>query len=193
MQQPSPETATPIDLQEQRERAESLRPLLTRAVGEPEMAAAGTEAIARIMQAAEGEVADVFSRAEEAVTAMAAAAERRVQDQTRERRGELARLRRDLTDSASALAHRFEAMLDLLENAEAELARRAGEPYERRSRPDDRVEAIRLTVRERQRITIPQEAPPQRPSLVSVGEPPAKQAPERRRRRWWRLWTREAA
>ena len=58
---------------------------------------------------------------------------------------------------------------------------------------DPRVDAIKMTLRERQRISIAYEEPvapvyamPPPPPPTPIGEQPG-------RRRWWRPWQREAA
>lgn len=171
----------------------SLQPLLVEAVGEPEVAAAGSLAIAAMMRATEEQVAAVLGEAERSAAELASETELRARHETSERRQDLARLRRELTDSASALALRFEGILDLLEDAERELARCAGErPPPWRGR-DDRVEAVRLTVRERRRITFAQEATAPGTVEGSPARAPLGAEPKRRRRRWWKLWMRDAA
>jgi hypothetical protein len=140
------------------------------------------------MTAAEERVTEVFAAAERAAASVAGDTEARARDQAAAGRAELVRLRGDLAVSAAALALRFEAILDLIEEAEAELARRAGEP--RPPRREDRFGGLRVTLRERQRITFAQEAAA--PGDGVAGPPPAEAAPPRRRR-WWRLWMRDAA
>ena len=169
----------------------SLQPLLVEAVGEPEVAAAGSMAIAAMMRATEEQVSALLGEARRSAAELESDTEVRARLQTAERREELAQLRRELTDSASSLALRFEGLLDLIELAEAELARCAGlRPPPWRAH-DDRVEAIRMTVRERRRITFAQEATA--PGTPDAAQPAAEAAEPKRRRRWWKLWLRDAA
>jgi hypothetical protein len=169
------------------ESAAALNIQLAAAVGEPEVASAGTLAIAAIVTATEERVAEIFGDARRTAAVLASEAEG-PDSATAARRRELARARRELTDSASALAVRFEAMLDLLEAAEAELGGAEPPPPH-----EDRVDAFRMTVRERRRVTFAQEATA--PGGAGAVAPAADDPPHGKagRRRWWRLWTREAA
>ncbi|HKG36132.1 MAG TPA: hypothetical protein VKA89_06815 [Solirubrobacterales bacterium] len=178
----------------------SLESLLAEVGGEPVAAATGCLAVAGIVTATEERIAEIFAGAEESAAALARQAALGAPAGADARREELARVRRELLDSASALALRFEALFDLLEEAESSLASEAGPALggEPRAVPPPAQGAfafggIRLTLRERRRVTFAHEPiAPGTPAAAGegAGTPPAQ---GRRRRRWWRLWTREAA
>lgn len=160
--------------------AGSIEPLLARAVGEPALAAQAREEIDRILMATETLVAEVFESSRQGAQRQAAEVGARTDAEIRGRRAELAALRLELLDQATTLARRFESLLDQLERAETDLAGMSVvKPAPAEGTAGD-LEAIRAVIRERQRIPAPTEA--------AEGEAPAGP-----RRRWWHLWSREAA
>jgi len=183
----------------ERESAAALEPLLARAVGESDVAAEGSREIERILLATEERLEAIRADASRAAGELGSDTERRAREMALERRDRVARMRDELTASAAGLAVRFEAMLDMLEAAERELSRQAGEPEPvRDERERHWSRALRLTLRERQRVTFSEDVPPElREDLFpepqpspSADEPPPR---PKRRRRWWRRWLREAA
>jgi len=175
---------------EERQSAEAIEPMLERAVGDAAVAAQGANAIGDLLESTESEVASILRAAEQDAARMAAESERRVEHQLAERREELARLRQALTERASVLAVRFETILDLLEDAEAELG------GERDPSETERVRAIRMTLRERHRISFSHEQ--EAPAVAAVAAIEGEATDEKlegpsRRRRWWQRWLREAA
>lgn len=154
------------------------------------------DAVDRILSYTDTAIASIVRRTEHQVREIAAQADARSAGEAMQRRAELTELRRELTERASALAIQYEAILDQLETAEAALGVWAGQEAPPGAEPlDPRVDAIKMTLRERQRISfayeesLPPPAPvyqmPTQPA-VAVGE---AQAP----RRWWHRRHREAA
>jgi hypothetical protein len=97
------------------------------------------------------------------------------------RRAQLAQARTDLIERATALAQRFEEILDLLEAAERELAGLGLEPADPPPPPP--------------LAAVPAE-PEGAPAVPIASAPPAPALPPRRARRGWRRWLwwqREAA
>ncbi|MEK6277122.1 MAG: hypothetical protein AABM29_03805 [Actinomycetota bacterium] len=173
----------------ERERAAAIEPLLAHAVGEPDVAAEGSRAIGRILLSTEDELASIRQRAHTGAREIGEDAERRTRDLALERRSRIAELRAELEARALALAVRFEAVIEMLDAAERELARRAGQPEPvRDAREAHWRSAIHLTLRERARFTVSHEEP----SGPAAASPAPVETPKRRRR-WWRRWLREAA
>jgi hypothetical protein len=117
-----------------------------------------------------------------------------------ERRARLAGLRRELTDRASALAVRYEAILDELEAVETALEvweglPGDGTPQAVRGDGDPRVRAIGKALPERQRTSVAYEDEPSATihEMPQAPPPPILAGEQYPRRRWWRLWQREAA
>lgn len=173
----------------------------------PALAPSTADAVDRILSYTESAVASIVRRTEHQVREIAADVDARATRDATERSGQLAQLRRELTERATALAVHYEDILNQLDAVEAALAALGGEPKRagRRSEPDpgdDRIRAIKMTLRERQRISVAYEEPaavidasPQPPVAVApapVPMPPSF-AESQPRRRWWHLWHREAA
>jgi hypothetical protein len=107
--------------------------------------------------------------------------DRRVSEAAIEQRQRIAQLRGDLTDRASELGARFEAIFKLLDEVDRDLALRSG----------DRSAGVSVTVTERQRVQIsheepeasaapavaPQNAAPAVPPPAAPGPPPVPGAP----------------
>jgi hypothetical protein len=91
--------------------------------------------------------------------------DRRVREAAVEQRRRVAQLRGDLTDRASELGARFEAIFKLLDEVDRDLALRAG----------DGTAAVSVTVTERQRLQISHEQPAA--GQPAVAAPPAPAAP----------------
>ncbi len=145
--------------------------------GDPQSAAQGAQAIERILRSTEAGVAQIQSRAREEGLRIAEGAG----TVAMRRRAELAQARSELIERASALAQRFEEILDLLEAAERELARAAMAP------PQPSAPAPLAAV--------PAE-PAVAPAAPAASAPPASAGAQRRTRRGWRRWLwwqREAA
>lgn len=156
-----------------------------------------TETVDRILSSTESAVAAIVRRTEQEVRGMAAEFDARMTRDALERTARLTQLRRELTDQASALAVHFEEILNQLEAVEAALGMRAGGGSTGHAPPDSRdpqVAAIKMTLRERQRISLAYDLPGQPPveaaAPPSPGEAPVVAYP---RRRWWQVWSREAA
>jgi hypothetical protein len=121
--------------------------------------------------------------------------ERRVREAAVEQRQRVAQLRDDLTDRASELGARFEAIFNLLDEVDRDLAMRAGDGA-----------AVRVTVTERQRVQIAHEesaaALPTQGAPLSQTAPPTQANPltqtskprkEKGTRRWFRRSKRSSA
>lgn len=180
---------------EERESATAIEPMLRRAVGDPEVAAQGARDLRGVLARTETEVAAIMRRAEEEVARLGAEADARHQEQVDARLRELAELRWTLTERASVLATRFEAVLDLLEAAELRLGGPALPRPEGGEDPNAKVRAIRMTLRERHRIDFAHEPQAAASADVVTVEGATVQEPAHsgRRRRWWHRWLREAA
>lgn len=189
--------------------AAAIAPLLARAVGEPELAAEGALAIERVLDSTEAEVDRIMARTEAEVARLGVEADRAAHWKNNEQRRHLAVLRHELTDRASALATRFEGILDLLEATERELARRTGEPFDPEpERARSEPQRIAMTVRERQVVSFSHEhdtaseddpggavidAMAGVPAVPRPGLAHGEEAPQPRRRWWRRLLLRDAA
>lgn len=152
--------------------------------------ASSVEAVDRILAYTDTAVASIVRRTEHQVREIAAAADAQSASEALVRREQIAQLRRELTDRASALAVRYEAILDQLDAAEVALATWAGPARPQAGPADPRVDAIKMTLRERQRISVAYEETPAPP--VQAARPVAF-GETQSRRRWWRPWQREAA
>jgi hypothetical protein len=126
------------------------------------------DAVDRILSHTESAVASIVRRTEHQVREIAADVDARAAREAAERSARLAELRRELIDRASALAIHYEEILDQLDAVEAALSALAGE---RRMRPE-------------------QAQPGPAGARVTAIETRVSEQP---RRRWWRLWQREAA
>jgi hypothetical protein len=145
--------------------------------GDPQTAAQGAQAIERILRSTEAGVAQIEARAREEGLRIAGGAGALAM----RRRAQLAQARADLIERATALAQRFEEILDLLEAAERELAGLG-------LGPADPPAPAPLAA-------VPAE-PTGAPAVPIAAVPPAPMLPPRRARRGWRRWLwwhREAA
>jgi hypothetical protein len=165
----------------------------------PAVAPSTADAVDRILSYTESAVASIVRRTEHQVREIAAEVDARATLDAAERSAQLAELRRELTDRASALAVHYEEILDQIDAVEAAMAALAGERAEQRptEQGDARVRAIKMTLRERQRISVAYEEPSAPIVEATVQpipmQPPIPPADPEPRRRWWRLWHREAA
>ena len=179
----------------------------------PPLAPTTSDAVDRILAYTESAVASIVRRTEHQVREIAADVDARATRDAAERSAQLAQLRRDLTERATALAVHYEYILDQLDAVEAALAALGGEQKtarEQQPEPDQndaRIAAIKMTLRERQRISFAYEtstpavieAQPQAVAAVApqpIPMPPPAPMPmvdSLPRRRWWHLWHREAA
>jgi hypothetical protein len=134
----------------------------------PAPAPSTADAVDRILSHTESAVASIVRRTEHQVREIAAGVDARAAREAAERGARLAELRRGLIDRASALAIHYEEILDQLDAVEAALSALAGE---RRMRPE-------------------QAQPDPGGARVTAIQTKVSEQP---RRRWWRLWQREAA
>jgi hypothetical protein len=158
------------------ERAEEARPefeRVTDVLGPLEqIVIAADQEIGSLQERVDAESGEVTSRIQNRVRAAAL-----------EQRGRVLKMREELTDAATQLATRFETMLDILDQAERQLANQAGE------RPDG---GMRVTLTERHRVTLSHEqteSGPQPSKPPPVLEAPAEpEAPKKRKgiRGWFR-------
>ncbi len=168
-----------------------LEPLLLQAVGEPAGAFDVRSAIAEVLAATEREVAQITAEARltgERLTAEVAAECAAVREV---RLSELRRLKGELIDRASQLAHGFEDLLDALDLAEAGLLATDSAATPAAKPVSPAVEAVREVVRHRQPIAFAGIEPPATPPEAETW--PAVPAAETPRRPWWRRWWGEAA
>ncbi|HEY5053473.1 MAG TPA: hypothetical protein VII45_08705 [Solirubrobacterales bacterium] len=176
----------------------------------PPLAPPTAEAVDRILSYTESAVASIVRRTEHQIREIAAEVDARATRDATERSAQLSQLRRELTDRATALAVHYEEILNQLDAVEAALAalggeRKGGAEQPRPEQGDARVRAIKMTLRERQRISVAYEQPaggvidasPQPPVDAAPRQvpapPPTPLAAPQSRRRWWHLWHREAA
>jgi hypothetical protein len=196
----------------ERQTAAPAEPSFKSLAGAPPLAPTTAEAVDRILSYTDSAVSSIVRRTEHQVREIAAEVDARATVEAARHGARLANLRRELTDRATALAMHYEEILDQLDAVEAALEAFGGERQERaegvpRDGGDARVSAIKMTLRERQRISVAYEEPtggivevPQpapttvaatsQPVPVAPPDPPVELQP---RRRWWRLWHRKAA
>ncbi|MEK6277121.1 MAG: hypothetical protein AABM29_03800 [Actinomycetota bacterium] len=163
----------------------------------------------RIVLVTERELAAIEQRAEAEAERMSGRTDRHVREMARDRRRQLILLRAELIDRVTALAIRFEGLLEVLDSADAELNRVIGDDENDFSDDQDGAEnQIRVTVSERRRMTIshdlsdaplpptpmPQQSMAPEPRRVVPSEAPAAgDASEGRWSSWWRRFWRGAA
>jgi hypothetical protein len=174
---------------------EQLRPMLPEGHSvEASSAVPAAEAVDRILASTESAVASIVRRTEHEVRGMAADLDARIARDAIERTARLVQLRRELTERASALAVHFEAILDQLDAVETALAAGSGAARAAAEPGDSRLMAIKMTLRERQRISVAYEQPEQPAEVPDLTPPaPMPMAVPESRRRWWRGRRREAA
>lgn len=153
----------------------------------------GSDAVARIVDYAEEAVDAIATHAERQVAELAGEVESRSIDAGLWRRQRLFAVRQELAERAQALATAQAEVSTLLTALDAQLAATAdpqlapGPPAEV---ADPRLEAIRMTLRERQRIEVPApetHAVEYQEAVVAELRPAGSE-----RRRWWRPWQRAA-
>ena len=157
-----------------------------KAAGANPFLAAGSSAIGEILSTTEQALDQIAEQTNREADQVYAATELQAAQLAQERIQAIATLRGELMERASALATRFEELLDLIESAERRIA--VGTAAEGASVPDG-AELVRL--RERQRITYSTDSP-QEPRRI-VRPRPQVPAAEPRRGRWWQRWFRDAA
>jgi hypothetical protein len=147
------------------------------------------EAVDRILASAESAIAAIRGRTEQQLRGIAADLEARAAEEAAQRRARLERLRAELGERAATLAGAYRAINEQLAAVEAALAMGgAGAGGEtRRSEPvPPGATAVKVTLRERQRIELAGDAASQ------IAQPPTIRGQRARRRRWL-PWQREAA
>jgi hypothetical protein len=162
----------------------------------PTVPASSADSVDRILAYTDTAIASIVRRTEHQVREIAVATDARGRSEAIERHAQLAQLRRELTDRASALAIPYEAILNQLEAAEAALALWAGTGAGAEHGADafdPRVDAIKMTLRERQRISIAYEEPAPAPVYAMPAPAPIPFREEPAPRRWWQRRHREAA
>jgi len=149
------------------------------------------EAVERILTSAQLAVEAIGRRSEQQLRCIAAELQARVAEEAEERRLRLERLRADLTQRAEALAGAYAAIVEQLAAIEAALAGGRPTAGDQALRAEQgRLAAIKVTLRERQRMDLIGDLP------AEFGELPLiPQLPEQQRARWrrWLPWQREAA
>jgi hypothetical protein len=152
---------------------------------EPGPAVEGIRAVEVVMRSTEAAVARIAEEARTEVRRLAQEADGTRAIEADARRREIARVRTELLDRATLLAQGFEEIFDLLDAADAELAKEGATPVGE-APPAAEPGAVRMVLRERRRITVAHDVEPAPQPRAAV------QAPGHRRR-WWRLWRRRAA
>ena len=155
---------------------------------DPSPAVEGIRAVEMVMRSTEAEVARIAEEARTEVRRLAQEADGARAREADTRRREIARVRTELLDRATLLAQGFEEIFDLLDAAEAELAREVATPAGE-APPAAEPGAVRMVLRERRRITVAHDVEP----AVQPPQPRAAVQAPHHRRRWWRLWRRRAA
>ena len=181
-------------------RIEEIEPRIAEAVGDPDLAGRGTQAIREVMAATEVDVASMLARLDADVARLIADADTSARTRVSDRRRQLAGARRELALWAAAVAQGFENVLGLLDEADARMAV---------PEISQAVPAASKTVPES--VPAPAtEAGAARPSRLRLAESPpagaedasaagdgdeadAGEAEGAPRPRWWRRWFRQAA
>jgi len=164
----------------------------------PNVAGSTAEAVGRILASTEAAVAAIRGRAERQVRLLASDVEARATEEAMERRRHLEQLRQDLAKRAASLSIAYQAINEQLAAVDVALghwgAGRFGRPPQDDPAPAS-VEAIKMTLSERQRIAVPYEeavVPGGGEEVQRMSSSTAVGASQPRRR-WWRPWQREAA
>jgi hypothetical protein len=153
---------------------------------------AAAAAVDRILASTESAVSSIVRRTEYEVRGMAAEVDARIAREASERTQRLLQLRHELTERAAVLAVHFDAILAQLDSVEAALAPSTARA--RQERVDSTPAAVRMTLRERQLISVAYEEPASPVSVVNQASASISPLPmPEPRRRWWQLWSREAA
>jgi hypothetical protein len=115
----------------------------------------------QIVLAADQEIGSLQERVDAESGEVTSRIQGKVREAALEQRGRVVRMRGELTDAATQLATRFETMLDILDQAERQLAIQAEESPEG---------GLRVTLTERRRVTFSHEQ-------TEPGSPPSKAPP----------------
>ena len=162
----------------------------------------------RIVLVTERELAAIEERTEAEAQKMSGRTDRHVREMALDRRRQLILLRAELIDRVTALAMRFEGLLELLDSADAELSRLIGDE-EAAAIDDGRTDdQVKVTVSERRRMTFSHDVsgPPMPPTpmpqqsqtaeprrVMPSGAADKGHANESRWASWWRRLRRGAA
>jgi hypothetical protein len=180
--------------------------LLHAAVRSSNLAGSTAEAVDQILASTEEAVASIRARTEEQVSQIAADLEARGLEEALERRLRLEQVRRELADRASTIATAYEAISQQLWAIDAVLGGFSPGTAAQVLRPVTETQQgmeAQLTLRERQRISLPYDQPaspsPDQPvAPIAAGateqaSPPLAIDEQHPARRWWAPWQREAA
>lgn len=175
-------------------RIDRIEPRIADAVGDPDLAVSGTQAIREMMVATEVEVASMLGRVDTDVARLIEQADSTARTRVTDRREQLAGVRRELALWAAAVAVGFENLLGLLDEADARMA----VPEPPRAEPAVPVRAaeegspspprLRLAESPASETEDGEGAP-----APGAEEPDSGEAEGPSRRRWWRRWFRQAA
>ena len=173
-------------------RIDRIEPRIAEAVGDPDLADRGTQAIREVMVATEVEVASMLARVDTDVVRLLAQADATSRTRVSDRREQLAGVRRELALWAAAVAAGFENLLGLLDEADARMAAPAlpqAEPaVPVRAAQAGPASPPRLRLAESPAPTAEEQAP-----AAGAEEPDSGEAAGPSRQRWWRRWFRQAA
>jgi hypothetical protein len=136
----------------------------------------------QIVLAADHQIGSLQERVDAESSEVTSRIQSKVREAAREQRGRVLEMRTELTDAATQLATRFETMLDILDQAERQLASQAGE-----TEP-----GMRVTLTEKRRVTFSHEqtesgpAPSAAPPVLEAPAEPEAPKKQKRIRRWFR-------
>jgi DNA repair exonuclease SbcCD ATPase subunit len=137
----------------------------------------------QIVLAADREIGSLQERVDAESGEVTSRIQSKVREAAVEQRGRVVKMRGELTDAATQLATRFETMLDILDQAERQLAIQAGEGPE---------QGMRVTLTERRRVTFSHEqtesapAPSKAPPGLEVPAEPEAAKKRKGIRGWFR-------
>jgi hypothetical protein len=160
--------------------------------------AVGSSAIGEILSTTENALERIAAQTNREADQVYAGTELQAAQLAQARIQAITALRVELMDRASALAIRFEELLDMLERAEQQISAGAGSDGRTRTAAGASDGAPLVRLRERQRITYSMDSPqnpmdsPQQPRRIVRPRPQGPIA-EPRRSRWWQRWFRDAA
>lgn len=151
----------------------------------------------RIVLITERELATIEERTDAEVRELSGRADRRVRETALDRRRQLDLVRAELIDRITALAIRFEGMLEQLDSADAELERLVGEGKGGLTIEEGGAEE-RVRAGERKRVSFraaPGPPPPPGPPPQSPAAEPGDAQPSepQARPRWWHRFRRGGA
>ena len=121
----------------------------------------------QIVLAADQEIGTLQQRIDTEADEMSTRIDRRVREAALEQRERVIKMRSELTDAASQLATRFETMLDILDQAERQLAMQG--------LPESEAAGLRITLTERRRVTMSHEGPA--PGQAEIEKSTTEQTP----------------